>query len=187
MIRHHLASLDSLQEGVMYFACDASAFSQTFVEAGAQPAGDLSHPQTVNKPNEENAEREHREDEPAGLIEVRLLRDAKDHSLPVPDAISIARANAQRMCSDRNVAVDRVWIRCSGVQPLRVHAVQPVLQTNFFGGRNFDRGESDLDMIRPRWQHNFVAGLLRVPTDRHVFKIDRRLRICDRQATKIEY
>jgi hypothetical protein len=47
MIRNHLASLDRLQEGVMYFARYASALGQTFVEAGAHGPRNLPHAQTV--------------------------------------------------------------------------------------------------------------------------------------------
>src|SRR5215813_13469405 len=90
MVGNHLASLNSLQESVMDFSCEARTLSQTFIEAIADGPGYLSYTQTIHYGDQQKSKGKHRRHEPARLIKIGLLPDAENHPLPVPDAIPIA-------------------------------------------------------------------------------------------------
>src|SRR5262245_48635848 len=110
---------------------DAGALRETFFEPRVEPGGYLPNTQAKDRPRDAGERRSEQDDEPASLVEVRLLIDEVGDARAIPDSTSIASTNPKRMGSDRHVAVDRPRVGAS-VEPLGVDVIQSVLHANLF-------------------------------------------------------
>src|ERR1700730_5813605 len=91
MICDQLAPLDGLNECVMEFSCDASAFRQPFVEAGANRSRDLLHAPLVEGPHYRQSCGGAKGAEPSGLKPSRSDTEIQGRAFFVPDAVIVAR------------------------------------------------------------------------------------------------
>src|SRR6266404_8653567 len=115
-----------------------------------------------------------------------LLRDFVHHPHAVPNPVAIARPKMKRMRPRWYVGVNSVS-GSAGVEPFRINAVQPILQTNLFRRRELDGVEMQLDMMRTWRKHKFVTGMPRGPANGDVLHINRRLSFRHGQTRKIQH
>src|SRR5882762_3907839 len=125
----------------------ACAFRQPFLKATLNLSCHPPNPEKIDACDERSSNRQCEESKQVGFVVVGLLTDFVDSAGAIPHSVAVACTNMERMGAHWDACVYR-GAGCVGVQPDRIDAVQPVLETDLFRRRKFYGIEFKLQMVR---------------------------------------
>src|SRR5258708_23090073 len=124
------------------------AFRQPFLKATLNFSCHAPEPEKIDACEKRGSNRQCEESKPVCFVVVPLLTDFVDYAGTIPHSVAVACANMERMGAQWDARVYR-GAGCVGVQPDRIDAVQPVLETDLFRRPKLYRIALALQMVLP--------------------------------------
>src|SRR5215470_11135442 len=142
-------SVKALQQSIVKFTRDSSAFRQTFLKPAAESSRNLTHSQPIDRPHNTDAGNDAKSEKPVGLIPGEGDIEVQNGTCVVPDAVVIAGDDAKCVLARPKIRVKSL-APCSGFLPFRVAALQLVAKAHLLRDCEAQRRIVNFQVTRKR-------------------------------------